>query len=121
MAPPPDDGRVFAGRAARATPALIQCYEAIADTSRLMLAAAHANDWDELASLEQRCRDQIEQLKKTARTQPLGKAEQRRRIELLRAILANDAGVRSRAEPWLRQLERLLDPRRGSSINSRRD
>jgi len=111
---PPDDGRQFAKHAAPGAPALIQCYEAIADTSRLMLAAAHTDDWDELVRLEERCAVQIEHLKKVARTRPLGKAEQRRRIELLRAILANDAGVRRRAEPWLQQLERLIEPARGA-------
>src|SRR5438552_5776519 len=98
---PPEDGQLFAGRAEPASPPLIQCYEAIADTTRLMLAAVHADDWDELVRLEDHCRKQIEQLKQVARTQPLGEAEQRRRIELLRAMLANDAGVRKRAEPWL--------------------
>ena len=112
---PPDDRRFYAGGGASAEPALIHCYEAIADTSHLMLAAAHADDWDELVRLEDRCRDQIEQLKKLARTQPLRSAEQRRRIELLRAILANDAEVRRRAEPWLQQLERMLEPQHGAS------
>ena len=111
---PPDDGRQFAKHAVPGAPALIQCYESIADTSRLMLAAAHGDDWDELARLEERCREQIEHLKRVARARPLGAAEQRRRIELLRAILANDAEVRKRAEPWLQQLERLIKPTRGA-------
>ena len=111
--PPPDDGRQFAGRAAGAG-ALIECYEAIAATSRLMLTAAHADNWNDVAQLEDLCREQIAQLKKAARTRPLGAAEQRRRIELLRAILANDAQVRKRSEPWLQQLERLIEPGRGA-------
>jgi hypothetical protein len=32
----------------------------------------------------------------------------------LRAILANDADIRKRAEPWLQQLERMLEPARGA-------
>jgi flagellar protein FliT len=105
----PDDGR-STQHAVPAQPLLIQCYEAIADASRLMLGAAHADDWDEVVRLEDRCRVLIEHLKQVARRQPLGAAEQRRRIELLRAILANDAEVRRRAEPWLQQLERLIEP-----------
>ncbi|HTT10238.1 MAG TPA: flagellar protein FliT [Burkholderiaceae bacterium] len=115
---PPDDGRL-AGNLAP-VPALIRCYEAIAATSRLMLAAAHDDDWDEVARLEERCREQIARLTKVARSQPLGAAEQRRRIELLRAILANDAQVRRRAEPWLQQLERMIEPRRAGGTDSRR-
>jgi flagellar protein FliT len=112
----PDDGR-FGSNAAPGAPALIQCYEAIADASRLMLGAAHADDWDEVLRLEDRCRALIEQLKQAAHKQRLGSVEQRRRIELLRAILANDAEVRRRSEPWLQQLERLIEPRRGAQRN----
>jgi flagellar protein FliT len=111
---PPDDGRQLARQTPPGVPALIQCYEAIADTSRLMLAAAHSDDWDEVVRLEDRCGEQIAHLKKVARTRPLGTSEQRRRIELLRAILANDAEMRRRSEPWLQQLERMLEPARGA-------
>lgn len=104
---PPDDGRAV--RARVPAPGLIPFYEAIADASRLMLAAARDDDWDEVVRLEQGCRELIAQLEVAARTQRLAGAEQRRRIELLRAILANDAEMRTRAEPWLRQLERMLE------------
>jgi flagellar protein FliT len=111
---PPDDGRHLGGHTPSGASVLIQCYEAIAATSRRMLIAAHADDWDEVVRLEGQCREQIAQLKRAARSRPLGAAEQRRRIELLRAILANDAQVRQRSEPWLRQLERLIEPGRGA-------
>ena len=114
---PPDDGRLPRTRAA--APGLLQFYEAIADASRLMLAAARADDWDQVARLEDGCRELIAQLEQAARTQRLGAAEQRRRIELLRAILANDAEMRVRAEPWLRQLERLIAPPRVARRNPR--
>jgi len=115
---PPDDGRHFRTGAAGA-PGLLEFYEAIADASRLMLAAARADDWDEIARLESGCRDLIAQLELAARTQRLGAAEQRRRIELLRAILANDAEMRVRAEPWLRQLERMIASPRGARRSPR--
>lgn len=111
---PPEDGPQFRKHAAPSAPALIHCYETIADTSRLMLAAARADDWDEVVRLEERCRALIVELKQVARTQHLGASEQRRRIELLRAILDNDAEMRIRAEPWLRQLERMIMPPRYS-------
>lgn len=112
---PPEDGRLHKIRPVppRGTD-LIAHYEAIAQASHAMLAAAHADDWDEVHVLEERCRALIAELKSAARTTRLGVTEQRRRIELLRAILANDAGVRKRSEPWLRQLERLLEPARGA-------
>lgn len=104
----PDDMRHGAPHAATG---LIERYEAIAAVSRQMLAAARADDWTEVARLEARCRELIAELKQLARSQRLNVSEQRRRIELLRGILADDAEMRLRAEPWLRQLERLLAAR----------
>lgn len=110
---PPEDGRAPAARAAAESPRLIQRYESIAQASRRMLSAARDDDWDEVARQESRCKDLIAELKAAAKTERLADAEQRRRIELLRSILADDAEIRARAEPWLRQLERLLQrPRR---------
>lgn len=112
---PPEDGRLQKARPATPRGAqVIAHYEAIAHTSHAMLAAAQADDWDEVRALEDRCRALIAELRLAARTADLGVAEQRRRIELLRAILANDAEVRKRSEPWLRQLEKLLQPARGT-------
>jgi flagellar protein FliT len=110
---PPEDGQPHKLRPAPPHGAeLIARYEAIAQASRAMLVAAHADDWDEVRALEDRCRALIVELKAAARVTRLSVAEQRRRIELLRAILANDAGVRTRTEPWLRQLEQMLQPAR---------
>lgn len=117
MAPP--DDRHSSSRPRPSAPTPLPFYEAIADASRLMLAAARGDDWDEVARLEARCGDLIAQLKEVARNQPLGVAEQRRRIELLRAILANDAGIRVRAEPWLQQLERMITPPRDGQRRTR--
>jgi flagellar protein FliT len=106
---PPDDGRSVRPRTVSlGSPGLIQRYEAIAQASREMLIAARDDDWDQVARLEARCRQLIGQLKAAARTERLSDAQQRRRIELLRGILADDAEMRARSEPWLRQLERLI-------------
>jgi flagellar protein FliT len=103
----PDDGRLLRTRDGGAA-GLIERYEAIAAVSRQMLAAARADDWVEVKRLEHRCRELIAALQAVARTHRLSVAEQRRRIELLRGILADDAEMRQRAEPWLKQLERML-------------
>jgi flagellar protein FliT len=106
---PHDDGRPVRLRASAAgAPRLIQRYEAIAQASRRMLTAARREDWDEVSRLEGRCRELIAELKAAARTETLSNAEQRRRILLLREILADDAEMRARSEPWLRQLEKLI-------------
>lgn len=105
----PDDGTSLRPRATGAA-AVLARYEEIAALSRCMLAAAHAGDWSEVSRLEGRCRELIAELKGAVRHARLNRAEQRRRIELLRGILADDAEIRRRTEPWLLQLERLLAP-----------
>jgi flagellar protein FliT len=90
---------------------LLQHYEAIAGASSAMLEAARAEDWDEVARLEDRCRTLIAALKAAAADTPLSRKDNERRMDLLRRILADDAEIRGRAEPWLKQLERLVRPR----------
>lgn len=99
--PPPDDGAAHGVR-------LIDRYEQIAEASHQMLAAARHGDWEAVARLEDVCRALISELKLQAVQARLTDREQRRRIALLRSILADDAEVRQRSEPWLQQLEQLL-------------
>ncbi|HYA66669.1 MAG TPA: flagellar protein FliT [Burkholderiaceae bacterium] len=87
---------------------LIEQYEAIAHASRSMLEAAHRGNWGQVEQIEVRCRELIAALKQASAKNALGAAEQRRRIALLRSILNDDAQIRARAEPWLRDLEELL-------------
>jgi len=94
---------------------LLQHYEAIASASSAMLEAARTEDWDEVARLEDRCRTLIAALKAAAADTPLSRRDNERRMDLLRRILADDAEIRGRAEPWLEQLERLVRPRSGAA------
>jgi flagellar protein FliT len=94
---------------------LLQHYEAIAAASSAMLEAARAEDWDEVTRLEDRCRTLIAALKAAAADTPLSRKDNERRMDLLRKILADDAEIRGRAEPWLEQLEYLVRPRTGAA------
>lgn len=87
---------------------LLRRYEAIAAASGAMLDAARADDWQEVARLEDFCRTLIAALKAEAERAELSRVENERRMDLLRGILADDAEIRGRAEPWTRQLDRLL-------------
>ncbi|HXW65447.1 MAG TPA: flagellar protein FliT [Burkholderiaceae bacterium] len=87
---------------------LIQQYEKIALASRSMLEAAHLGNWDQVEEIAARCRVMIEKLKLSSTKNALGDGEKRRRIALLRSILNDDAQIRARAEPWLRDLEAFL-------------
>jgi flagellar protein FliT len=101
----PDDGRT--PHALR----VIERYELIAQASHEMLAAARHDDWESVSRLEDACRALIDELRRERIAAPLSVAEQRRRMALLRSILADDAEIRERAEPWLQQLEHLFRPR----------
>lgn len=100
----PDDGITDLAPAT----GLLHLYESIARLSRDMVAASGADDWTRVGELEDQCRSLIATLKAAAAVRPLGQAEQRRRVALLREILADDAQIRTRSEPWLQQLERLV-------------
>lgn len=96
-----------AGEGARPA-TLIERYEEIARESHRMLEAAHAGDWHEVERIETHCRALIVLLKRHHCGELLSPAERRRRMALLRAILDDDAQIRVRAEPWLRELENFL-------------
>ncbi|HRK56855.1 MAG TPA: flagellar protein FliT [Burkholderiaceae bacterium] len=87
---------------------LIERYENLETISRAMLEAARAGCWDEVARLEQQCVGLIEELKAARQQESLSHHEQWQRITLLRKILAHDAEIRERSEPWLMQLEMLV-------------
>ena len=101
---PPDDGR----GTAIARSQLLDHYEAIARASQRMLEAAKVSDWDEVTRQEERCRTLVAALKAASLEAPLRPADNRRRMALLRRILADDAEIRGRSDPWLKQLERLI-------------
>ena len=98
---------------------LIHHYEDIASASRRMLDAAQRGDWSEVEQIEILCWEMIAELKQAARKHALSDPEKQRRMALLRAILSDDAQIRLRAEPWLRDLESFLASAREPSKNSR--
>ena len=87
---------------------LLDHYEEIARASQLMLDAARESDWDEVERQEERCRTLVASLKAAAAVTPLRPQDNGRRIDLLRRVLAADAEIRGRSEPWLKQLEQLI-------------
>jgi flagellar protein FliT len=104
---PPDDARGRPGARSQQ----IEHYEAIARASQSMLEAARSSDWDEVGRLEEHCRALIDALNEASQTAALRPTDNRRRMELLQRILADDAEIRDRSDPWLKQLEHLLSSR----------
>jgi flagellar protein FliT len=89
---------------------LLACYESIGHASRQMLSAARVNDWDALVDAEAECAALIARIRATGDAPlSLDAQSRKRKFEIIRAILADDAEIRTLTQPWLRRLESLLD------------
>ena len=88
---------------------LIDYYRAIEDSSRRMLEAAKAEDWDEVVRLEGACAVLIEQLRYRSRSEDLAPTQRSEKTRIMQRILTNDAQIRNLAEPWLAHFEKKFD------------
>jgi flagellar protein FliT len=88
---------------------VIATYEAILETSGQMLDAARREDWDGLLALEQTCKNSIERLIADPLDSALDTRLQRRKAEIIRQVLADDAQIRSITEPWVGRLQVFLE------------
>ena len=87
---------------------LLSYYEAIEQASADMLSAARSGNWDEVVKLEGACVLLISQLKHAASNQQLGPDEAQLKTRIMQRILLNDAEIRHLAEPWLEDLDQLM-------------
>lgn len=86
----------------------LRLYERIAEASRRMLEAARAEDWEGLVAAEADCAALIERARGFSSTERFSPEERSRKNEILRRLLADDAEIRARLQPWLAKLETLL-------------
>ncbi|MGC4394875.1 flagellar protein FliT [Hydrogenophaga sp. T2] len=91
------------------TTPLIDYYKAIERTSEQMLAAAQSENWDQVVRLEGACAVLIAQLRFKSRETDLAPEERKEKARIMQRILRTDAEIRCLAEPWLNDLEHLLD------------
>ena len=89
-------------------PDIMNCYETLARASHAMLLAAREGNWTEVTTLEQRCATLIATMKPAHEASALPEAQRRRRFEIMRGVLAEDAQIRAMAQPWLARLETSL-------------
>jgi flagellar protein FliT len=87
---------------------LLHYYEAIERASAEMLAAARSGNWDQVVKIEGACVLLISQLKHAARGEPLAPDQAKLKSRIMQRILVNDAEIRTLAEPWLEDLDRLM-------------
>ena len=88
---------------------LLGYYQAIEESSRMMLDAAKAEDWDALVRFEGNCAVLIEQLRHQAKSESLNPVSRAEKTKIMQRILHNDAQIRYLAEPWLAHCEQQFD------------
>jgi flagellar protein FliT len=88
---------------------LLGYYLAIEESSRMMLDAAKAEDWDALVRFEGTCAVLIDQLRHQAKSEALNPASRAEKTKIMQRILHNDAQIRYLAEPWLAHCEQQFN------------
>ncbi|MGP1630238.1 MAG: flagellar protein FliT [Giesbergeria sp.] len=88
---------------------LIDYYKAIENSSRKMLEAAQASDWDGVVRYEGTCAVLIEELRFKAEEHVLLPEHRKEKTVIMQRILRNDAQIRTLAEPWLAQFEHMFE------------
>ena len=89
---------------------MIETYEAILAVTAQMLDAARAADWNLLVKREQECRQLVANLMNTRIENEIVLEPQvrKRKVEIIRKVLADDAEIRNLTEPWMQRLQHLL-------------
>ncbi len=88
---------------------ILALYEAVADITDQMLAAARTGDWEQLAALESRCSSQVEIIKQNDQPrQPLTPWAREQKTRIIKKILEDDRQIRDITEPWMARLSALL-------------
>ena len=81
---------------------VLATYEKIAGLTSQMVGATQASDWDSLDSMENQCAAASVALMGGAA--PLQGDARKRKIELLKQIMANDRAIREVTDPWQNRL-----------------
>jgi flagellar protein FliT len=84
---------------------VLAMYEKVAGLTSQMVAAAQAGDMARLAQLETRC--VIESAATATGVPALDGSDRKRKIELLKQIMANDRAIRDVTEPWMARVDAI--------------
>jgi hypothetical protein len=95
---------------------LLKRLEDIAIVSTAMLAAAHEDDWAEVAWLKGRAEIAINEVRMLSETVELSAEERRVKLVLMQRILAIDGQIQELSQPWLKRLGRWLST--GGTVTS---
>ena len=87
---------------------VIENYEVLSSLTAQMREAAVQNKWDQLVELEKQCSQRVTSMKALDASTPLDESTRLHKVALIRKILADDAEIRNQTEPWMAQLQRIL-------------
>lgn len=90
---------------------ILEEYQRLSDITGKMREAANAGEWDDLIALERRCAQEVDALKPHDIT-PADEAERRLKVSLIKKMLADDKVIRERTEPWMLQLQQIMQSAR---------
>jgi flagellar protein FliT len=88
---------------------IIASYEELAQVTARMREAAVRDDWDGVLALESQCAGLYSRLMATKHDVPANVEQQRRKAELIRKVLADDAQIRERLSGQLVHIWRLIE------------
>lgn len=91
---------------------VIENYEYLSALTGQMREAATQGEWDHLVELEQQCSQRVAAMKAQDASAALDEETRLRKVALIRKILADDAEIRNRTEPWMAQLQRVMQSAR---------
>jgi len=90
---------------------IVEDYQRLSDITGKMREAAAAGEWDELVALERRCAQQVAELKPRDGV-PTDETSRQQKVALIKKMLADDKAIREKTEPWMRQLEKIMQSAR---------
>jgi flagellar protein FliT len=90
---------------------IIEDYQRLSSITEQMRNAAAMGQWDDLIELEKRCSQEVETIKPRD-VVPIGESERKQKAALILKMLADDKAIRAYTEPWMRQLERIMQSAR---------
>lgn len=86
---------------------ILAAFQTLCDLTGEMKEIARMGEWEQLTLLEQRCAGVVAQLRATLPVR-LPAGMQRRKVELIHKILADDAEIRLHTQPWMQRIQALL-------------
>ena len=90
---------------------LLDHYHAIEATSQKMLVSAQDGCWEEVVECEAFCSLIISKLRLQSKVESLTPEARKVKTGIMMRILQNDAQIRCLAEPWLEDIDLLMNGR----------